>query len=400
MRFLKGAFVALGLPLLAATALTTALAQTASNPAALRLTPTVEALPLPPLQMPPPSTPVAPAAQTEAPAAPQPVTYGPQRLTFPGGVTALFDITYANLRGFRPLTLDLYQPSPRGMAMPLVVFVHGGGWNGGDTRHAAGFADFPAELARLAAQGYVVASVNYRLSGEARFPAAVQDVKFAIRWLRGQARELNVDITRVALWGEGAGGQLAALAGVTCGVAPFEPEANKTQADLPSVCVQAVIDWYGATDLQNLAADNMGQPEAAGFKPVPSEFQPPPASDAGSFLGCEPALCPPMAARLASPLAFVSANSPPFLIQHGEADKAISPKQSQKLHEALRKAGVPAELITYPNVGQNFARPDANGVPDAAAQRAAMEKLASFLSATFPAIPLGTRVAQPRGSLY
>ena len=213
MRFLKGAFLALGLPLAAATAL----AQTAVPDATLRLTPSVDALPA--LQLPPSATPMAsatqaapaalmPAAQAETtPSAPQSAVYGPQKLSFPGGVTALFDVTYANLRGFRPLTLDLYQPSPRGMAMPLVVFVHGGGWNGGDTRHAAGFPDFPAELAKLAAQGYLVASVNYRLSGEARFPAAVHDVKFAIRWLRSQARELNLDVTRVALWGEGAGGQ-------------------------------------------------------------------------------------------------------------------------------------------------------------------------------------------------
>jgi acetyl esterase/lipase len=336
------------------------------------------------------------AAPTPQPSAPV-SAYGPRQLTFPGGVNATFDMVYANLRGFRPLTLDLYQPSPRGMAMPLVVFVHGGGWNGGDTRQAAGFADFPRELANLAAQGYVVASVSYRLAGEARFPAAVQDVKSAIRWLRGRARDFNIDITRAAVWGEGAGGQLAALTGVTCGVAPFEPQAAQKE-ELPSVCVQAVIDWYGATDLQNLAADNLGQPDAAGFKAAAAgEFQPPPSSDAGSFLGCEPALCPPMAARLASPLAFISATNPPFLIQHGEDDKVIAPRQSQRLHEALRKAGVPAELITYPNVGHNFTR---QGVSDAAAQRTAMEKLMSFLSATFPAVPMGTRVAQPRGSLY
>jgi acetyl esterase/lipase len=163
-----------------------------------------------------------------------------------------------------------------------------------------------------------------------------------------------------------------------------------------------VIDWYGAADLQNLGPDNLGQPEPNGFKPVPSsDFQPPPSSDEGSFLGCEPALCPPMAARLASPLAFITANSPPFLIQHGEADKVIAPRQSQRLHEALRKAGVPAELITYPNVGHNFVRQGTNpGSIDAGAQRAAMEKLVSFLATTFPAIPLGTKVAQPRGSLY
>jgi acetyl esterase/lipase len=395
MRFLKGAIFAFGLPLLAAAAL----AQPAAPEAALRLTPSVEPLPgVAPLQLPPAATPVLPATPPPPPL-PAPVSYGPQKLTFPGGVTALFDVTYATLRGFRPLTLDLYQPAARGMALPLVVFVHGGGWNGGDNRHAAGFADFPRELANLAAQGYVVASVNYRLSGEARFPAAVQDVKYAIRWLRSQARELNIDVTRAAVWGDGAGGQLAALTGVTCGVAPFEPTAAKAGSEeAASVCVQAVIDWYGASDLQNLAADNLGQPDAAGFKPVAAaEFQPPPSSDEGNFLGCEPALCPPMAARLASPLAFITATSPPFLIQHGEDDKVIAPRQSQRLHEALRKAGVPAELITYPNVGHNFSR---QGAPNAAAQRTAMEKLASFLAATFPAVPLGTKVAQPRGSLY
>jgi acetyl esterase/lipase len=401
MRFFKGAILALGLPLLAAAAL----AQPAAPEAALRLTPSIETAPTEaPLRLPPVAAAPMPGARPAPETAPvQATVYGPQRLAFPGGVMALFDVTYANLRGFRPLTLDLYQPVPRGMALPLVVFVHGGGWNGGDTRHAAGFADFPRELAALAAQGYVVASVSYRLSGEARFPAAVQDVKFAIRWLRGQARELNIDATRVAVWGEGAGGQLAALTGVTCGVTLFEPPAAKSgQNEAASVCVQAVIDWYGATDLQNLGPDNLGQPDAAGSKPVTaSDFQPPPSTDEGSFLGCEPALCPPMAARLASPLAFITATSPPFLIQHGEADKVIAPRQSQRLHEALRKAGVPAELITYPNVGHNFARQGANqGSTDAAAQRAAMEKLASFLAATFPAVPLGTRVAQPRGSLY
>jgi acetyl esterase/lipase len=158
-----------------------------------------------------------------------------------------------------------------------------------------------------------------------------------------------------------------------------------------------VIDWYGASDLQNLGPDNAGQPDATGFKEAPPQFQPPPQSDEGSFLGCEPALCPPMAARLASPLAFITATSPPFLIQHGEADTAVSPRQSQKLHEALRKAGVPAELITYPGVGHDFAR---QGVPDPATQRLALEKIATFLAGVFPPLPLGSKVARPRGSLY
>jgi len=385
MRFLRGAIAATGMALLPVAA------PGQAPDAALRLTPS--------LDLPREAAPATEAPQRlPQPDAPPPVTYGPQRLSFPGGVTATFDLAYARPRGYRPLTLDLYHPGPRGMALPLVVFVHGGGWNGGDKRQAAGFADFPRALAELAAQGYVVASVGYRLSGEARFPAAVQDVKTAIRWLRGQARELNLDTTRVAVWGDGAGGQLAALTGVTCGVAAFDPEAGRADTgELPSACVQAVIDWYGASDLQSLAADKAGGSAADGFKPVEQGFAPPPTSDEGGYLGCEPASCPPMVARLASPLAFISASSPPFLIQHGEADTVIPPAQSQKLHEALRKAGVPAELITYPGVGHNFTRGSA---PDPAAQRAALEKVVSFLAATFPAVPLGSRVTQPRGSLY
>ncbi|MDB5738998.1 MAG: hypothetical protein JWP16_38 [Alphaproteobacteria bacterium] len=114
--------------------------------------------------------------QPSQPAQSQSRSYGPQRVSFGGGVSATFDITYQTLKGFRPLTLDIYQPARRAWPLPLVVFVHGGGFGGGDTRHAAGFEDFPGTLAALAAQGYVVASVNYRLSGEARFPAALLDV--------------------------------------------------------------------------------------------------------------------------------------------------------------------------------------------------------------------------------
>ncbi len=381
MRYLRGAIAGFGVSLLLAAA---ALGQGAPE-ATLRLTPSLE--PVPETRPAPP--PVLPAPEPQQAAAP--VTYGPQRITFTGGVTGFFDVVYSKPRGYRPLTLDLYQPAQRGTAMPLVVFVHGGGWNGGDKRQAAGFADFPRELAMLAAQGYVVASVSYRLSGEARFPAAVQDVKAAIRFLRGLAGELNLDTTRVALWGDGAGGQLAALAGVTCGVATFDPQAARADTgELPSACVQAVINWYGASDLQTLSSDGKADAKADGF-------QPPPSSDEGGYLGCEPASCPPMVARLSSPLAFITGSSPAFLIQHGETDMVIPSAQSQKLHDALRKANVPAELITYPGIGHNFSR---NGAPDVPTQRAAMEKVVSFLSATFPVVPLGSKLAQPRGSLY
>lgn len=308
-------------------------------------------------------------------------SYGPQRVDYSNGVTGVFDLTYATLPGYRPLTLDLYAPG-RGGPLPLVVFVHGGGWNGGDARHAGTFEDFPATLAALAAEGYVVASVNYRLSEEARFPAALEDVKMAIRWLRGEAAERNIDATRVAVWGAAAGGQLAALAGVTCGMDRFEPPGQS--ASTPSDCVEAVIDWYGVSDLESLAADS-GSPT-----PSRSSFSAASSTAEGDYLGCEPADCAPGFARLASPLAFISNLSPPFLIQHGAADTTVPPKQSQKLYDALKQKGVPAELMLYPGVGHDFTR---DGNPDPAINRQALAKLSAFLAATFPPSALAANAA-------
>ncbi|MBV9549555.1 MAG: alpha/beta hydrolase [Alphaproteobacteria bacterium] len=375
MRGLPAAFLGLSLPLLLAAA-------PADAPAAdipLRLTPTSPNGLEIPLHLP----------SAAAPATAEPLSFGPQRIAFPAGVNASFDIVYGSLKGFRPLTLDLYQPPAQSGGRPLLVFVHGGGWNGGDTRHAASYADFPRALAALAAKGYVVASVSYRLSGEARFPGAVQDIKAAIRWLRGAADKLNIDGTRVAVWGDGAGGLLAALVGVTCGVVPFEPDSGDN-GERPSDCVQAVIDWGGISDLESLAAKGDDAKTTSGFAP-------PPTSEAGDFLGCEPARCPPMLARLASPLAFISATNPAFLIQHGEADNEVPVAQAQKLYDALHKAGAQAELVVYPGVGKGFAP---GGTKDSSDLKAAQDKIAQFLAQVFPATPIGPRLAQPRGSLY
>jgi acetyl esterase/lipase len=315
---------------------------------------------------------------TETPPTPSPrppVTYPPQKVSFPGGVSAQFDITYSALAGFRPLTLDIYTPKPSPIPLPFVLFVHGGGWNSGDSRHASPFPDFPRALAGLAAQGYVVASVNYRLSQEAHFPAALQDVKAAIRWLRGHASDYGGDPTRLAAWGMSAGGQLAAMAGTSCGVMRFEPDGNVNYA-APSDCTEAVIDWFGPTDLDTPAA---GPGESKdGFVAAKK------ASEAGLYLGCEPAACPPGVAKLASPLGFISENAPPFLIQQGATDTAVLPGQSQKLYDALRQKNIPAEITLYPDVGHDFLK---DGKPDAATVTKAMTKLVTFLAATFPNKP-------------
>ncbi|HWY62484.1 MAG TPA: alpha/beta hydrolase [Rhizomicrobium sp.] len=370
MRLIQAGLLAFSLPLLLAAASV----KTAPNPAIKTAPERAAAKPpvSPAAKLAPAHTPAPKAASAlNAEDFDQSKTYPLQTTAFPGGVS-MSEMVYSELKGFRPLTLDLYQPAGKGFPRPGLIFVHGGDWKDGDSRHTGTFGDFPGLLASLAARGYVVASINYRLSGEAHFPAALQDVKTAIRWLRGHAGDYNVDETRIAIWGASAGGHLAALAGVSCGVSSLEPPTDPKDKP-PSDCVQAVIDWYGITDFETLFSD-FG-------KPAPDK------TAGGDFLGCEPALCPIAVARNASPLAYIEAMSPPFLIQHGAEDTTVSPQQSQKLYDALRAKDVPAELVIYPGVSHGFGSNSSPGAPDPATNNLAVEKLEAFLDTAFPKKP-------------
>src|SRR2546421_1648971 len=209
----------------------------------------------------------SPAADVGARAVPED-PYPQRRVAFPAGVVGLPDLVYSTIAGFRPLRLDLYLP-PAGRSAaprPFVVYVHGGGWLNGHTRQSGAFQNWPNVLASLAARGYVVASVEYRLSGEARFPAAVQDLRAAIRWLRSQASTYGIDRNRGLLWGASAGGQLAALAATSCGVAALEPPvaapptaepggatgSRAAATPLPggADCVQRAVTRYGIFDFE------------------------------------------------------------------------------------------------------------------------------------------------------
>ncbi|MGA2000669.1 MAG: alpha/beta hydrolase [Terriglobales bacterium] len=263
---------------------------------------------------------------------------------FADGIVGQPDVEYANIVGFRPLQLDLYTHERSGaQARPLVIWIHGGGWNRGDSRTSAAFANFPAVLASLAARGYVVASINYRLSGEARFPAAIQDVKAAIRYLRANAAQFGIDPARVILWGGSAGGHLAALAATSCGVAAFEPskstgrsptKATASAVDPPVFdCVQGAVIWYGVFDFATISSSRI--------------------SHVADFLGCHPRDCLE-AAALASPVSHITPSGPPMLLIHGTADKTAPLKQSEEMAERLRKAGVPVETLFIPDVGHGW----------------------------------------------
>ena len=299
--------------------------------------------------------------------------YPERRVSFADGVVGIPDATYARLPGFRPLTLDLYLPKTAArqgntQRFPLVVAIHGGGWVGGHARHAGAFGNWPAVLASLAARGYVVASLNYRLSGEAPSPAAIHDVKTAIRWLRAHADRYGIDKTRVATFGGSAGGQLSALAAVSCGVAELAPPDRALPAELAaeSDCVQAAVTWYGIFDFRPLVAAAAAHAGAQG--------------PAIQYLGCQPASCPEQNIRLASPVLYVGPETPPMLLIHGSADRTASPDQSRGMYAALQKQGVKSELIMIPDVDHSFigTTPEATRTASLRALQASID----FLDAT------------------
>jgi acetyl esterase/lipase len=263
--------------------------------------------------------------------------YPERRIAFPGGVTGLPDLTYSTVSGFRPLTLDLYLPAGAvSGGAPAIVYVHGGGWTSGHTRHSGAFENWPGVLASLASKGYIVASLNYRLSGEAPSPAAQQDVKSAVRWLRANATRFGVDKRRIGIWGGSAGGQLAALAGTSCGVSALEPPVADAKGPLESDCLQAVVAWYGVFDFAPLAKNASVPPNVA------------------RYLGCEAGACTEENIALASAVRYVDRSDPPFLLIHGALDKTVAVTQSERFHAALQASAVKSQLLVLPDVDHSF----------------------------------------------
>ena len=262
-------------------------------------------------------------------------------------------IEFARPGGGAPLLLDLYLPAAdpaRGTASgtphPAVVHFHGGGWRMGERSSLGptvdGFGLSPIE--QLVDAGFVVASADYRLTDTAIFPAQLHDAKAAVGWLRAHAARYNVDPGRIYAWGDSAGGHLASLVGLTAGSAAFAGDGGTGVGD----SVAAVVAWYPPTDLVRMGAQ--ARPDAVAS-----------ADDSGSrealLIGAQPAAAPDRA-RAASPLTYVHAGAPPFLLIHGTADRFVPAAQSTALAEALEDAGAAVELLLLDGADHMWATPD------------------------------------------
>lgn len=261
----------------------------------------------------------------------RPELAGRHGATYFDGAVSHLEVPYATPPGFRPLVLDLHVPQPRdGTAVPVVVYAHGGGFFGG-TRAMGPWAF-------LLAAGYAVASVDYRLSGECRFPGPVHDVAAAVRWARARAGEYGLDPGRVVGFGSSAGAYLlnaVALAGDN------DPGLTGSLGPTPDLSCRltAVIDHYSPADF--LTFDDDAREDS--MEPANA-----PGTSAARFLGFVPADRPAEAER-ANLCRYATAASPPFLIAHGDADRRVGIGQSRRLHAALTRAGARAELVIVPD---------------------------------------------------
>jgi acetyl esterase/lipase len=249
-----------------------------------------------------------------------------------GGMTqvqatpAFKDVAYASASPTQ--TLDVYLPTGDG-PFPLVINVHGGGFTMGDKSN-------PALADQLLAAGYAVASVNYRLSGEALAPAQIEDVKAAVRYLRANAADYKLDPDRFAAFGQSAGGNLVALLGASCGADAIEG-ASLGNADASS-CVQAVVDWFGPIDFLQMDAQFAGT-----SCPVTHDA----ADSPESKLVGAPIQTVPEKVKVMNPITYIDGDEPPYLIQRGSADCNVPPAQSQLLYDALAaKNGADKMTIT------------------------------------------------------
>jgi acetyl esterase/lipase len=247
----------------------------------------------------------------------------------PQGVLVERDIAYVK-NGHERHKLDLYRTEKSNEARPLVIWIHGGGWRNGSKNNC------PA--VPLVNRGFVVASINYRLSGHAVFPAQITDCKAAIRWLRANAGKYGIDGDHIGVWGSSAGGHLVALLGTSGDVVDLEGDGGNVDQ---SSRVQAVCDWFGPTDLllMNQQAGDRGTIDHDAADSPESKLLGGSLQDNADK------------AKRAGPITYVTPDDPPFMIVHGDQDSLVHWKQSQMLADSLTKSKCDVTLTIVAGAG-------------------------------------------------
>jgi acetyl esterase/lipase len=282
-------------------------------------------------------------------------------------------VAYASPDG-KDLAMDLCLPQRSGRKLPVIVFLHGGGWFGGNRKTGPDFKRYFAQ------DGFAMAAIDYRLTSSITFPSDVEDVKTAIRWLKANATTYGLDADRIGIWGTSAGAHLGMIAALTP-KGTFDGNDNLDE----SSSVRCVLDAYGPTmltlmDQQTAAEKATLQPIASALRnappmrpggmppsgppsgsdptvPRPGAFGPivhdSPTSPESRLLG-GPIQSVPDKARAASPLAYVNHGAPPFLIMHGLADDSVPHTQSIMMYEALLKADCDVTLRLIDGLPHSF----------------------------------------------
>lgn len=238
------------------------------------------------------------------------------------------DLVFAEVDGIE-LKLDLYLPRAAGGPAPLLVWIHGGGWRAGSRN--------PPRLKQLLGDGIAIASISYRFTDKATFPAQIHDCKAAIRWLKAHAGKYGYDGERMAVAGSSAGGHLALMIGVSSGVESMDGNVGEFTSETTNV--RCVVDYFGPSDF---VLRGRTQPERAYTSKSGS------LALLGGTVDKRPST---QSEQEASPVTYVDAKDPPLLIFQGDRDTTVLPDQSERMRDVYAAAGLDVELVVLPDAG-------------------------------------------------
>jgi len=243
-------------------------------------------------------------------------------VAIPDNYTKQLDVVYTSGPGFQE-KLDLYIPNKTGSLAPAIINIHGGGWVSGSKDQQGGFNPYFKN-------GFLVCNIEYRMTKEAKAPAAVEDARCALAYLKKNAKDLGIDVNRIVVMGGSAGGHLALMTGLL----ENDHRFDKNCADVKDMKVAAIIDKWGITDVWAWAycCKSHSAKNWLGDKQTDEAF-----------------------AKTVSPMTYLKKTSPPIFICHGDADSTVPIEESYLLHDKLKEIGIKTDLMVVPHGGHSLA---------------------------------------------